>query len=130
MVRCVRFCVPSDAAGVPLQPEPLKTVELWCDLIGWGRVHVGNIPVPYDAGFRCAFPKILEAVLHRVPPGAAPPATPYPTGRAALPTPDGAPGVRHVISLQLADEPHILAMAEAHLHTPTAYAATASSLPR
>ena len=38
---------------------------------GWGLVHVGAVPVPYDRQFRCAFPQIAEAVLHTVPPAAS-----------------------------------------------------------
>ena len=71
VVTRVRFCVESDAAGVPLQREPLRDIEVWCDLLGWGRVHAANVAVPYDKGFRCTFPRILEAVLHFVPPGAS-----------------------------------------------------------
>lgn len=131
LVRCVRFCVPCNESGVPLQPEPIRSVELWCDLRHWGRVHVGNVPVPYDEHFRCAFPTIVQAILHRVPAGAAPPPTAYATGRAAAGTaaataassPPPSPGARHVVSLQLADEPLILDAVEAQLRTPSAYAA-------
>ena len=130
MVSSVRFCVPCEASGTPLAPEPLREVELWCDLVGWGRVHVGNIPVPYDADFKCAFPRILEAVLHRVPPGAAPPATAHASGRAALPITSEAAGVRHVVSLQLADEPLIIAAAEAQLFGSVGRVGGASHFPR
>ena len=112
-----------------LQPEPLREVELWCSLSGWGRVHVGNVPVPYDAEFKCSFPRILEAVLHRVPPGAAPPPTSTPSGRAALPTTSDAPGVRHVVSLQLVDEPLIIAAAESQLLGGASNTAPVSALP-
>ena len=112
LVRCVRFCVPCDASGAPLAPEPLRRVELWCDLASWGRVHVGSVPVPYDAEYRCAFPELVDAVLHRVPAGAAPPAGVHPRGRAASPV---VAGSRHVVSLQLADELQILAEVDARL---------------
>mmetsp|Transcript_80593 Transcript_80593/g.160106 ORF Transcript_80593/g.160106 Transcript_80593/m.160106 type:complete len:111 (-) Transcript_80593:143-475(-) len=91
----------------------------WSNLLGWGRVHIGDVPVPYDTDYRCAFPPILEAVLHRVPLGAAPPPTPYARGRAAiLPEAPEAPHLqphRHVISLQLATEPCILSDVETRL---------------
>lgn len=113
LVSCARFCVPCDVSGVPLEPEPLRHVELWCTLIGWGNVHIGDVPVPYAADYRCAFPSILEAVIHRVPAGAAPPPTPHAHGRAAFAPADEAH--RHVISLQLAAEPLILADVETRL---------------
>ena len=81
------------------------------------------MPVPYDSEFKYAYPRIVEAIIHRVPPGAAPSAGAHASGRAALPTPDGAAGVRHVVSLRVADEPQILEAAEAQLLTPAAYAA-------
>ena len=107
LVSNLRFCVPADSRGTPLQGEPMREMELWVDLASWGRVHVADVPVPYDRDFRCAFPQILDAVLHRVPAGAAPPPTSRPTGRAAN-APEGE-AHRHVISLEIANEPELLA---------------------
>ena len=107
LVSNLRFCVPADSRGTPLQGEPMREMELWVDLASWGRVHVADVPVPYDRDFRCAFPRILDAVLHRVPAGAVPPPTSCPTGRAAS-APEGE-AHRHVISLEIADEPALLA---------------------
>ena len=124
VVTRVRFCVESDAAGVPLQREPLRDIEVWCDLLGWGRVHAANVAVPYDKGFRCTFPRILEAVLHFVPPGAPPPSTAHEgPGRPSLHAIYGSLEAgdkerlkpRHVVSLQLAEEPRILEAVEAML---------------
>lgn len=74
-------------------------------------MHIGAVPVPYDAYFRCTFPRIIDAVLHRVPVGAPVPATKYAEGRAA--TSGGAH--KHVVSLQLADEPMLLEAIEGRL---------------
>ena len=113
LVSEVRFCVPSDSQGVPLHGEPMRDVELWVTLAGWGRVLVGNIPVPYDRDFCCAFPAIRDAVLHCVPVGTAPPPTCHSTGRAAIPASSEAH--RFVISLEIADEPALTAAAEARV---------------
>ena len=117
LVRCVRFCVPCDASGVALQPEPISHMELWCDLSTWGRVHVGTVPVPHDSHYRCAFPRIAEAVLHCVPAGAAPPTGVCAEGRAAVPLRTAADhaAARHVISLRLEDEPIIVDAVEVRL---------------
>ena len=114
LVSCLRFCVPCDSSGAPLEPEPMRQIELWCTLAGWGSVCVGNVPVPYDADYCCAFPDIVDAVLHRIPAGAAPPSIDSPSAvDAELATSDSAN--RYVISLQLADEPAILADIELRL---------------
>ena len=101
LVHSVRFCVEADANGTPLQPEPLRSLELWCLFGGWGLVHVGAVPVPYDRQFRCAFPQIAEAVLHTVPPAASSLGSP---GREA----EAAAAPRYLVSLTLADERRIL----------------------
>ena len=133
VVDRVRFCVECDASGVPLQPEPLRQVELWCDLLGWGRVHVGQIPVPYDPEYCCSFPPIVDAVLHFVPAGAPPPPTAHdPPGRALLPwAVEGGCGMRmharHVVSLQLAEEPRIVEAVNAMLHKAGKWAAATTA---
>ena len=35
--------VDTDERGTPLHPEPLRTLELWSCLDGWGLVHVGAV---------------------------------------------------------------------------------------
>ncbi len=87
---------------------------------------VGRVPVPYDATFRCAFPQILEAVLHFVPPGTPPPSTAdEPHGKPLLPSAlleeGGRMGThaRHVVSLHVAEEPKILEAVHARLHRRT-----------
>ena len=127
VVTRVRFCVESDASGVPLQPEPLREIELWCDLLGWGRVHIGNVPVPYDEAYKCAFPRIVEAVLHYVLPGVPPPADAHELpGKSQLPWSREAGGglrahARHVVSLELEEEHCILEAVEVMLHHPDKY---------
>ena len=142
VVSRVRFCIEADERGVPRAPEPLRELELWCDLKGWGRVHVGNVPVPYDRSFACAFPTIVEAVLHYVPAGAPPPASATePAGRPLLPWAlEGAASgsdadssmrthARHVVSLQLEEEESILEMVDARLHSAARWGAATAGRP-
>lgn len=69
-VQTLEFCVASDSLGVPLQPEPLRDLELWC-VLPWGRMHVGRIPVPYDEHFQCTFPPIASASVRHLHPSNA-----------------------------------------------------------
>ena len=34
--------------------------------LSWGRLHIGNVPVPYDDQFQCCFPEIATASVQRV----------------------------------------------------------------
>ena len=98
LIASLRFCVETDSAGSPLIPEPLRQIELWCMLAGWGLVHVGSVPISYDRRFRCTFPEIHEAVLHRVP---------------HIGTPAEAAGpVGYLVSLAIKEERRVLAVVD------------------
>ena len=106
LIASLRFCIETDSAGSPLIPEPLRQIELWCMLAGWGLVHVGAVPISYDRRFRCTFPEIREAVLHRVP---------------HIGTPAEAAGpVGYLVSLAIKEERRVLAVVDEMLarHVP------------
>jgi hypothetical protein len=114
LVSGIRFCIECDAEGVPCLPEPLDEVQLWCDLLGWGRVHVGSLPVPYDEEYRCTFPPIRDAAIH----------TMLTSSSASAPS---ASAHDHVVSLRLVHEPQIMVAIQRRLLGP--HAAAAAPLP-